>query len=88
LKDIVLYYARDCHLCEQARETLLAAREEFDFRLREVDIGGDEELEDRYRVFLPVVEIDGERVFVFEVDADELRRRLAAVAQTGSDSRG
>jgi hypothetical protein len=41
-----------------------------------VDIGGDPELESRYREHLPVVEIDGERAFTYFVDADALRARL------------
>ena len=44
----------------------------------EVDIGGDPELEARYREWLPVLEIDGERAFVYYVDAGALRRKLAA----------
>jgi hypothetical protein len=41
-----------------------------------VDIEGDDELERRYRALLPVVEVDGEETFVFEVDPDALRARL------------
>ena len=47
------------------------------FELREVDITGDAELEATYREWLPVVEIDGERAFVYHVPADAFRRRLA-----------
>ncbi len=77
-KSVVLYHARGCHLCERARATLEAAREELGFTLREVDIGDDPELEERYREWLPVVEIDGERAFVYYVDIDALRRKVAA----------
>jgi len=42
-----------------------------------VDITGDPELEARYRVWLPVVEIDGERAFVYYVDEAALLRRLS-----------
>jgi hypothetical protein len=41
-----------------------------------VDITGDEALEARYREWLPVVEIDGERAFVYYIDEAALRRRL------------
>ena len=41
-----------------------------------VDITGDEELEERYREWLPVVEIDGERAFVYYVDEAALLRKL------------
>ena len=44
----------------------------------EIDIGGDPELEAAYREWLPVVEIDGERAFVYFVDPDALARKLAA----------
>ncbi len=47
------------------------------FEYQEVDIGGDPELEARYREWLPVVEIDGERAFVYHVDRDAFARKLA-----------
>jgi Glutaredoxin-like domain (DUF836) len=51
-------------------------QEDIGFSLEVVDIGGDPALEARYREFLPVVEIDGERAFTYFVDADSLRARL------------
>ena len=51
-------------------------RERVPFELELVDIGGDPDLERRYREHLPVVEIDGERAFVYFVDADALTARL------------
>ena len=59
------------------RETVTALRDELDFELEEVLIDGDPELEARYRELLPVVEIDGEQAFVYFVQPDALRRRLA-----------
>jgi hypothetical protein len=56
----------------------VALRDELGFDLEEVDIGGDPELEARYRAWLPVVEIGGERAFVYYVHEDAFRRRLAA----------
>jgi Glutaredoxin-like domain (DUF836) len=53
------------------------AQAELGFELELVDIAGDDELERRYRVELPVLEIDGERAFAYFVDADELRARLS-----------
>ena len=74
---VVLYTAPGCHLCDLARETIGAVRDEVQFDLREIDITGDDDLERRYRVLLPVVEIDGTRAFVFEVEPDAFRRKLA-----------
>jgi len=75
---VILYGAGGCHLCDRARTTLLQLREELAFTFDEVDITGDPALEARYREWLPVVEIDGERAFVYFVPEDAFRRRLAA----------
>ena len=56
---------------------LAELRAEDEFELEEVDISGRPELEARYREWLPVVEIDGERAFTYYVHADALRRKLA-----------
>jgi len=71
-----VYYGVECHLCERALERVRALHEELEFELREVAIDGDPELEGRYREWLPVVEIDGERVFTYHVHEDAFRRRL------------
>jgi hypothetical protein len=71
---IVLYSGRGCHLCEQARTTLVTELGEDGFQ--EVEIDGDEDLEARYREWLPVVEIEGERAFVYFVDPAALRRKV------------
>jgi glutaredoxin len=75
---VVLYHAKDCHLCERARTQLRALREDLRFEFAEVDIAGDPELEARYREWLPVVEIDGERAFVYYVDEAAFCRRVVA----------
>jgi hypothetical protein len=43
----------------------------------EIEIDGDADLEARYREWLPVVEIGGERAFVYFVDPAALRRKVA-----------
>ena len=41
-----------------------------------VDIGGDPELESRYRESIPAIEIDGVRAFTYFVQPEALRERL------------
>jgi glutaredoxin len=72
-KRVVLYHARGCHLCDRARAQLDAVGVPYDA----IDISGYPELESRYREWIPVVEIDGERAFVYYVDEGALRRKLA-----------
>jgi len=44
----------------------------------EVDITGVDDLEAVYREWLPVLEIDGERAFVYRIPVEALRRKLGA----------
>ena len=55
---------------------MLRVQAESLFELEEIDIGGDPELEARHREWLPVVEINGERAFVYFVDEAAFRRKL------------
>jgi hypothetical protein len=50
---------------------------ELEFEVEEVDVTGVPELEERYREWLPVVEIAGERAFVYFVDPAAFRAKLA-----------
>jgi glutaredoxin-like protein DUF836 len=73
-----LYHAQGCHLCERARAVVAEVRAEVPFELEEIDIGGDPELEAAYREWLPMVEIDGRRAFVYHVDPGAFRRKVSA----------
>jgi glutaredoxin len=75
---VTLYHAAGCHLCERARGTVREVRKTAPFELEEVDIAGDPRLEAKYREWLPVVEINGERAFVYYVDPAALQRKLGA----------
>ena len=80
---VTVFHATGCHLCERALGQLRGLRDELGFELDEVPIDGDPALEERYREWLPVVELDGERLFVYYVQEDTLRRRLAAAQSPG-----
>jgi glutaredoxin len=77
MRSVTLYTAEGCGLCGRALEVVREVAAEVAFSLDVVDIGGDPELEARYRERLPVIEIDGESAFTYFVDADALRARLA-----------
>ena len=73
IPSIRFYHRQGCSLCERARAQLDRLGLEYDA----VDITGDDALEARYREWLPVVEIDGERAFVYYIDEGALLRKLA-----------
>jgi glutaredoxin-like protein DUF836 len=78
VKRVTLFHSAGCRLCERARSVVATVRAEVPFELEEIDIGGDPALEAEYREWLPVVEIDGERAFVYYVDQAAFRRRVSA----------
>jgi glutaredoxin len=89
-RQVTLFQAEGCHLCERALEVVEAVRVELGFVLELVDIGGDADLEERYRERLPVIEIDGEEAFTFFVTPAALRAavvRAASVPPPGSGRR-
>jgi glutaredoxin len=75
---VTVFYADNCHLCERARKTLAEVRRTHEFELEEVDITGVPELEAAFREWLPVVEIEGVRAFVYHVDEAAFVRKLQA----------
>jgi len=81
--NVTVYHALGCHLCERALEQVRAFRVELEFDLDEVDISGVEDLEAKYREWLPVVEIDGRRRFTYHLQPDAFRR---AVTQAAADA--
>ena len=83
MPSVTLYTAHGCHLCERARAVVEAVRAEVPFDLREVDITGEAELEERYRELLPVVEIDGRRAFAYFVPPERLRDAVVAAQASG-----
>jgi glutaredoxin len=69
---ITLYGRPGCHLCDDARAVLERVGEPFD----EVDIESDDALLKRYLERIPVVAIDGQELYDFFVDEQDLRRRV------------
>jgi glutaredoxin len=70
---LVLYGRDGCHLCDDARDVLLAVGEPFE----EVDIETDDDLFKRYLERIPVVTVDGEEAFELFVEPQALRDALA-----------
>jgi len=76
VRQVVLYGKAGCHLCDEARDVVRSVREQHPFELEEVDVSTDPELHHIYGERIPVLALDGDELFEFHVDADELARRL------------
>ena len=73
---VTLYTRAGCHLCEEAERVLRREQTATPFQLELVDIDRDPELARRYGVRVPVVAVDGQDLFEYEVPPDLLRARL------------
>jgi glutaredoxin len=77
---VTLYGRPGCHLCDEAREAIVAVGEELGgLELREVDIEGDERLLSTYLERIPVIALGDEIVSELKLDVHELRARLHTV---------
>jgi glutaredoxin len=70
---LVRMYSRPgCHLCDLAREVIEVERVRAGFTFEEIDVEGDDALELRYGIRIPVVTFDGVERFEIEVHPAEL----------------
>ena len=79
--NVIIYSKKDCHLCDIAKETLLKVQQELPFSLNEIDIEKDKAAFERYKYLIPVIEIDGEKVFNYLIDENELKKILRLKSQ-------
>jgi glutaredoxin len=73
---ITLYSRPGCHLCEAMRDVALPVAKELGARFEEVDVDADPAIAARFDLEIPVLCVDGEKVFSIAVSATQLRRRL------------
>ena len=76
MRTVTLYSRPGCHLCDEARDVLDRLRAQAPFTVEEVDITRDDALHARYLERIPVVALDGEELFDYEVDEAALLRRI------------
>jgi hypothetical protein len=77
---VTLYGRAECHLCHEMRAVVdgVIARAPFTGRVavEEVDVDGDPGLAAAYGDEVPVLCVNGAKVFTYRVDAATLRARL------------
>lgn len=73
---VTIYTKPGCHLCEEAKREIHAARCEGDYTLEEVNIESDPELTRRYGWEIPVVAINGTLAFKYRLTAAEFKRAV------------
>jgi glutaredoxin len=78
---MTLYSRPGCHLCEAMRAVAEPVARAAGIEFEELDVDADAAAAARYDLEIPVLCIDGEKIFAVAVTAAELRARLARVAR-------
>lgn len=73
---VTLYTKPGCHLCEEAKQEMLAAGISDKYTFEEVNIEEDAEAYDRYKFEIPVITINGHKAFKYRLTADEFKRKV------------
>ncbi|TCJ19517.1 glutaredoxin family protein [Parasulfuritortus cantonensis] len=77
MTELVLYTRAGCHLCDEMKAGLVALAPTLEFTLREVEVGWDGEVAERYGQLLPVLELAGRELCRYFLDPDAVRAALA-----------
>ena len=71
---VIIYSRPGCHLCDEAKASILSAGCTDQFTLEEVNIESDDELLRKYKYDIPVIAIDGAETFIHRVDPKDFIR--------------
>ena len=79
MAELTVYVRPGCHLCDDALAAIGRIADMRRISLQIVDIEGDPALHARYLERIPVIALDGEELYDFFVDEEDLRLRLDAL---------
>ena len=71
-----LYTKADCPLCDEAKESLELLAAQFPIQIEEIDITANLGLFTKYKELIPVLELEGERLFIHRIHVKALKRKL------------
>ena len=73
---IEIYSRPNCHLCDEAKDTIERVRRRYPFSLRVINIEEDPALEAEYGTQIPVIFINGNKVFKCRFDEVDLEKKV------------
>ena len=73
---VIVYSRPGCHLCDEAKGSILGSSHPDHFTFEEVNIESDLELLRKYKYDIPVVMIDGVEAFRHRVNTEEFKRLI------------
>jgi glutaredoxin len=72
-----VYHREGCHLCEDVVASLSQLQEELRYKIKQIDIDEDPELQKKYNVDVPVVMVNDNVIFYHFFDEEALRAALS-----------
>ncbi len=73
---VEIYSKQDCHLCDDAKAILKKYQSRFAFELLEIDIAKDARLFSEFKEQIPVIFINGKKLFKYRIDEAKLIKKL------------
>lgn len=73
-----LYSRNYCHLCHDMLAALEELRGEYSFTVEVLDVDADSFLEEKYGELVPLLELEGQELCHYFLDAAKVREVLAA----------
>jgi glutaredoxin len=80
---VIIYSRPGCQLCDEAKQTIIAAGCPDEYTLEEIDIESDPDLLRLYRFDIPVITINSVEVFRHRLTAEAFCEQLRTSASRG-----
>jgi glutaredoxin len=77
---VTIYSRPGCHLCDDMKDLVRKVSQTIPLTLEDIDIYGDDELEARFGLEIPVLFVEGKRVAHARITEEKLRKTLAGWA--------
>ena len=77
---LTIYSRPGCHLCDEMKAVIERVGRSVPLTVDEIDISRDAELDERYRLEVPVLMVDGKKAAKYRITEEELTRILAGRA--------
>ena len=77
---VTIYSRPGCHLCDDMKDLVRKVARTIPLTLEDIDIYGDDELENRYSLEIPVLFVNGVRVATARIKEDALIRVLTSAS--------
>ena len=77
LPKVVIYSKKECCLCDEAKDIIKKISHRFPLNVEEVNISDDEEKMEKYGREVPVIFIEGKKLFKLKVEKNRFQDRIA-----------